>query len=70
MESLVLDFEDIFDHLTKSLSNENISDIIRAVLSETNTFIFIGFRYEKWDTQLLFRYLNMKKHGFDDLKRC
>ena len=69
MESLVLDFEDIFDHLTKSLSNENISDIIRAVLSETNTFIFIGFRYEKWDTQLLFRYLNMKKHGFDDRKR-
>ena len=68
-ESIVLDFEDIFDHLKSLLNNINVSDIIRSVLKETDTFIFVGFHLEKWDTQLLFRYLNMKDHCFDDSKK-
>ena len=69
LDSLVLDFEDIFDHLTASLNNRNISEVIRSILRETDSFIFVGFHYEKWDTQLLFRYLNSKKHSFDDSKK-
>lgn len=68
-DSIVLDFEDIFDHLKTLLNNINVSDVIRSVLNETDTYIFIGFRLEKWDTQLLFRYLNMKEHDFDDSKK-
>lgn len=68
-ESIVLDFEDIFDHLKSLLNNINISEVIRSVLNETDTYIFIGFHLEKWDTQLLFRYLNMKEHCFDDSKK-
>lgn len=68
-DSIVLDFEDIFDHLKHLLNNVNISEVTRAVLNETDTYIFIGFHLEKWDTQLLFRYLNMKEHGFDDSKK-
>ena len=68
-ESLVLDFEDIFDHLKKLLNDINVADVIRTVLNETETYIFIGFRLEKWYTQLLFRYLNMKEFPFDDRKK-
>ncbi|OQP40683.1 hypothetical protein A4H97_13750 [Niastella yeongjuensis] len=68
-ESLVLDFEDIFDHLKSLLNNVNVPDTIRSVLNETDTFIFIGFHLQKMDTQLLFRYLNMKEHCFDDRKK-
>ncbi len=68
-ESLVLDFEDIFDHLKFLLNNINVPDTIRSVLNETESFIFIGFHLQKMDTQLLFRYLNMKEHCFDDRKK-
>lgn len=65
-ESLLLDYEDLFDHLKKLLNNENIPEVIRTILNETETYVFLGFRLEKWYTQLLFRYLNMKEHHFDD----
>ncbi|MBK8562461.1 MAG: SIR2 family protein [Saprospiraceae bacterium] len=65
-ESLLLDYEDLFDHLKKLLNDENIPDVIRSILNETETYIFLGFRLEKWYTQLLFRYLNRKEHHFDD----
>ena len=65
-ESLVLDYEDMFDHLKKLLNDENVPEIVRTILNETETYIFLGTRLEKWYTQLLFRYLNMKEHHFDD----
>ncbi len=65
-ESLVLDYEDLFDHLKKLLNDENVPEIVRTVLHEAETYIFLGTRLEKWYTQLLFRYLNMKENQFDD----
>lgn len=65
-ESIILDFEDTFDHLRKLLNDVNISDVIRTALNETYSYIFIGFELESWHTQLIFRYLNMKEHHFDD----
>ncbi len=69
LESIVLDFEDLFDHLRTLLNNVNVPEEIRTILNETDSFIFIGFHLEKWDTQLLFRYLNMKENSFDDSKK-
>lgn len=65
-ESLVLDYEDLFDHLKKLLNDENVPEVVRTILNETETYIFLGTRLEKWYTQLLFRYLNMKENHFDD----
>lgn len=65
-ESLVLDYEDLFDHIKKLLNDINVPDIVRGILNETETYIFLDFNVEQWYTQLLFRYLNMKEHHFDD----
>lgn len=65
-ESLILDYEDLFDHLRKLLNDENVPDLIRTILNETETYIFLGFKLEKWYTQLLLRYINRKEHQFDD----
>jgi len=68
-ESIVLDFEDLFEHLRTLLNNVNVPPVLRDALLLIDTYIFIGFHVEKWDTQLLFRYLNMKEHSFDDKKK-
>ncbi len=65
-ESLVLDYEDLFDYLTNLLSNLNVPQTVQTVLKETRTYIFLGTRLEKWYSQLLFRYLNKKENHFDD----
>jgi hypothetical protein len=65
-ESLILDYEDLFDHLRKLLNDEKVPDIVRTILNEAETYIFLGFHLEKWYTQLLLRYLNMKENHFDD----
>ena len=65
-DSLVLDYEDLFDHLKKLLNDENVPEIVNTILNETQTYIFLGTRLEKWYSQLLFRYLNRKENAFDD----
>ncbi|OJU26355.1 MAG: hypothetical protein BGN92_02315 [Sphingobacteriales bacterium 41-5] len=68
-QSLVLDFEDLFNHLTTLFNNTNVPNEVRTVLKNTYTFIFLGFQLEKWDTQLLFRYINMNEQEFDNRKK-
>lgn len=68
-QSLVLDFEDMFNHLATLFNNTNVPDEIRTILKNTYTFIFLGFHLEKWDTQLLFRYINMSEQEFDNRKK-
>lgn len=68
-QSLVLDFEDMFNHLTILFNNTNVPDEVRTILKNTYTFIFLGFQLEKWDTQLLFRYINMNEQEFDNRKK-
>ena len=65
-ESLVLDYEDLFDHLKKLLNDENVPEVVQTILNETETYIFLGAKLEKWYTQLVFRYLNRKENHFDD----
>lgn len=68
-QSLVLDFEDMFNHLTSLFNNTNVPDEVRTILKNTYTFIFLGFQLEKWDAQLLFRYINMSEQEFDNRKK-
>lgn len=68
-QSLVLDFEDMFNHLTTLFNHTNVPNEVRTVLINSYTFIFLGFQLEKWDTQLLFRYINMNEQEFDNRKK-
>jgi hypothetical protein len=65
-ESLILDYEDLFDHLKKLLNDVNVPNLIRTILNEAETYIFLDFKLDSWYSQLVFRYLNMKDHHFDD----
>ncbi|TNE52277.1 MAG: hypothetical protein EP344_15865 [Bacteroidetes bacterium] len=57
-ESLILDYEDLFEMLQGALGNPGLPDRLRAALRQANTFIFLGFQLEKWYTQLLLRLLS------------
>ncbi|MGE9312546.1 hypothetical protein ACLOAU_12935 [Niabella sp. CJ426] len=67
LESIILDFEDMFTHLKALFENtRQVPDAFNTVLREADTYIFIGFRMEKLRTQLLMRYINTKTHDFDN----
>jgi len=58
-ESLVLDYEDVFnlmkDCLTTGLPPKLAERLVRA-----STFVFMGFDFEKWHTQMLLRFLSQR----------
>lgn len=59
-ESLLLDYDDLFDLLKALLPGGKIpKSEVEMPLEMCRTFIFIGFRFERWYTQLFLRYLNM-----------
>ena len=63
-ESLVLDYDDLFKMLKTLLADLKIPNEIRLPLMKTTTYIFIGFHFEWWYTQLFLRYLNMNESQF------
>jgi len=73
-DSLVLDFDDLFYLLTAMLPNEDSSSRVpkyevRIPLLKARTFIFLGFHFERWYTQLFLRYLNQNDHQFSNNSR-
>jgi hypothetical protein len=56
-ESLVLDYEDLFSLIGSSLSPSGLPDGLRTALEKIRTFVFIGFNFEKWHTQVMLRIL-------------
>lgn len=59
-ESLLLDYDDLFSLFATLLPDNKIPDYaVRLPLKKATTYIFIGFQFERWYTQLLLRYLNM-----------
>lgn len=52
-ESLVLDYEDLFQLLKTALSETGLPDRVRAISHKAQTFLFLGFQFEKWYSQLL-----------------
>lgn len=52
-ESLVLDYEDLFSLLKNALSETGLPDRVRMIAQKAQTFLFLGFQFEKWYSQLL-----------------
>jgi SIR2-like domain len=58
-ESLILDYDDLFLQIQAMLTGNNMPTDVRGVLQKARTYIFLGFHFERWQTQLFLRYLNM-----------
>lgn len=56
-ESLILDYEDVFQLIASSTNPEGLPDKLRAALSKIRLFIFVGFQFDRWYTQLMLRLL-------------
>lgn len=56
-ESLVLDYEDLFQLISSSIGTPGLPPKLQAALDRVRIFFFIGFQFEKWYTQLLLRLL-------------
>lgn len=68
-ESLLLDYDDLFQMLKVLLSDLTIPNEVRMPLLKTTTYIFVGFHFERWYTQLFLRYLNMNDNRFSNNSR-
>jgi len=54
-ESLLLTHNDLFDYLTKLLSENAIPTKLKELVKSSGEIIFLGFKFEKWYVQLLLR---------------
>ena len=61
-ESLVLDFEDLFK-LLRAVLPDGLPNKVRLKLREANSFLFLGFDFEKWYSQLLLQLLTYERKG-------
>ena len=62
-ESLVLDYEDMFKLMKGALGGlgDGLPRKLQAQLARATTYIFVGFEFEKWHTQMLIRILSERK---------
>ncbi len=58
-ESLILDYDDVFLQIQALLTGNTMPIEVRGVLQKARTYVFLGFHFERWQTQLFLRYLNM-----------
>lgn len=58
-ESLVLSHDDMFAYLHSILGVYELPTELQNMLKEADSFIFLGFRFQKWYMQLILRLLNM-----------
>jgi len=68
-QSLVLDFDDMFELLKKLLADFGVPKAVNDILVNATTYIFIGFQFDKWYTQILLRYLNKNHDRFTNAKK-
>lgn len=68
-QSLVLDFDDMFELLKNLLGDFGVPKVVNDVLVNATTYIFIGFQFDKWYTQLLLRYVNKNRDRFSNAKK-
>jgi len=54
-ESLLLTHNDLFDYLTKLLSDNAVPAKLKEIVKSSNQIIFLGFKFERWYMQLLLR---------------
>jgi hypothetical protein len=58
-ESLVLDYDDVFN-LMKDCLSTGLPPKLAERLVRASTFVFMGFDFEKWHTQMLLRFLSQR----------
>lgn len=58
-QSLILEYDDLFDFFTSILKYDNLPNPIRDILQSDTSFIFLGFDYRKWYMKLLMRVLKI-----------
>jgi len=63
-ETLVLTHQDLFDFLEGALNKSKLPDNLREIIANAHSFIFLGFKFEKWYVQLLLRLLKLPKKKF------
>lgn len=68
-QSLILDFDDMFELLKKLLGDFSIPKVVNDTMINATTYIFIGFQFEKWYTQMLLRYVNKNRDRFTNTKK-
>ena len=57
-DSMVLDFDDLYEYLKSVFSQPGLPQNLRTALDQCNTFLFLGFQLDKWYTQLLIRWIS------------
>lgn len=62
-ESLILDYEDLFQLLRIALGPDGLPNNLRKKLKEARSFLFLGFDFEKWYSQLLLQLLTGDRKG-------
>lgn len=62
-ESLVLDYEDLFQLLRTALGPDGLPTNLRKKLKDARSFLFLGFDFEKWYSQLLLQLLTGDRKG-------
>jgi len=60
--SMVLDYDDLFRLIKGIMSEKGLPVKLRRKLEDATTFLFLGFHFEKWYTQLLLRILSGDKN--------
>ncbi len=56
-DSLVLDYNDMFKMLKSALQDPSLPDKLMASVKKARTYIFLGFQFDKWYSQLLLKIL-------------
>jgi Effector-associated domain 11/SIR2-like domain len=60
-DSLVLDYDDLFSLLSSLLGTPGLPLKLKTTLQQAKHFLFIGFDFDKWYSQLLLRVLSGEK---------
>lgn len=58
LDSLILDYNDLFDLLRNMLGDLGVPQALRHKLQEADRFVLIGLQLERWYFQLFLHYLN------------
>lgn len=57
-DSLVLDYDDVYKMLQSALGTSSLPNKLLRAFRDASTYIFLGFQFDKWYSQLLLKFLS------------
>jgi hypothetical protein len=66
MDSIILDYHDLFDLLKNLLSDHGVPEVLQRKLKEADHFVLLGMELERWYLQLYLHYINQLDNPFDN----